>query len=234
MRLNGRQPRGFALIVALLATVVLSALAVGLALGTSTETRIAANFANADQAAYAAESAVERAIQDLAFVADWNSALNGPAASTFVDGPPLGARLLDDNSTIDLSQIVSLANCGKPAACTAADLDAVTPDRPWGVNNPRWRLFAYGPLRSLQPAGAIESPFYVVAMVGDDPAETDGDPSRDGVDASNPGTGVVAIRGEAFGPRSAHAIVEATVARVLDGGGAPLPAVRRLTWRTNP
>ena len=61
MRLNGRQPRGFALIVALLATVVLSALAVGLALGTSTETRIAANFANADQAAYAAESAVERA-----------------------------------------------------------------------------------------------------------------------------------------------------------------------------
>ena len=224
--------RGFALIVVLLATILVSALAIGLALTTSTEVRISANFSSAEAAAYAAESAVERALQDLAAAQDWNAVLNGPALSTFVDGAPAGVRPLDSFS-VDLADVVNMANCDTPAACTAADMDAITEERPWGANNPRWRLFAYGPLRRMQPAGTIESPFYVVAMVGDDPAETDGDPGRDGVDPS-PGAGVIAVRGEAFGPGSAHAIVEATVARVADGAGTPLQAVRLLTWRTNP
>jgi len=229
-----RAQRGMALIVALLAIVVMSALAAGLVFATSTEVRIAANFSAAGAAAYAAESAVERAIQDLPAGADWTALLTGPVLSTFVDGPPTGTRRLDDNSAIDLAQVVNRANCDKAAACTDTDMNATTDTRPWGANNPRWRLYAYGPLRAMQPAGAIESPFYVVAMVGDDPAENDGDPLRDGADAANPGAGVIVIRGEAFGPAGAHAVVEATLARVASAGGAPLPGVRLLTWRANP
>jgi type IV pilus assembly PilX-like protein len=232
---NLRRPDGMALVVALLATVVMSALVAGLVLGTSTEVRIAANFSSAGAAGYAAESVVERAVQDLSSIADWNPVLNGPILSAFADGTASGIRVLDDNSTIDLAQVVNMANCEKPAGCTPADMSAVTDERPWGGANPRWRLFAFGPLRAMQPAGAIESPFYVVAMVGDDPAENDGDPSRDGIDAAvNPGAGVVAVRGEAFGPGAAHAIVEITVARIADPAGGPLPGLRQLTWRANP
>lgn len=232
--MDRRSDRGIALIVALLAVVLVSALAAGLALGTSTEVRIAANFSTAQAAAYAAEAAVERALQDVPSAADWSPLLAGPGLSTFADGPPAGSRRIDDGSTIDLAQVVSVANCGKPAGCTAAEMDAITEERPWGANNPRWRLFAFGPLRALQPAGAIDSPFYLVAMVGDDPAENDADPIHDGVDAANPGSGVIAVRGEAFGPGAAHAIATATVGRVVDAGGRLLPGVRMLTWRPNP
>jgi hypothetical protein len=69
----------------------------------------------------------------------------------------------------------------------------------------------------------IDSPYYVVVMVGDDPAEIDNDPLHDGV-AGSPGAGVFALRSEAFGPGSAHKVVELTFAR----GGA---AVRLLSWR---
>jgi hypothetical protein len=113
-------------------------------------------------------------------------------------------------------------------------MNAVTEDRPWGPNNPRWRLFAFGLLRSMQASGTIESPFYVVAMVGDDPAENDGNPAIDGAGTANPGAGVVSIRGEAFGPGPSHAIVEVTAARVTDSSGRLLPGIRLLTWRSNP
>jgi len=217
----------------MLAAALMSALAVGLLLTASTELRIAANFSASDAASYAAESVVERAILDLSSTNGWDTVINGPTASAFVDGPA-GARVLADGSTVDLSRVVNQANCQKIASCSAADMNAVTEDRPWGGNNPRWRLFAYGPLRRMQPPGGVESPFYVVAMVGDDPAENDGDPSRDGTDAANPGAGVIAIRGEAFGPNGAHAVVEVTVARIADPAGRLLPGLRRLAWRSNP
>jgi Tfp pilus assembly protein PilX len=232
--MDPRRNEGFALVISLLAVVLVSAFAAALVLTTSTEIRIAANFSTAEGALYAAESAVERAIQDLQPSAGWNPALDGTAQSTFLDGLPSGPRRLNDGSAIDLNQVLNMANCEKAAGCTAAEMNDVTGERPWGANNPRWRLFAYGPLGAMQPPGRIESPFYVVAMVGDDPAENDNDPDRDGIDATNPGTGVIALRGEAFGPGGAHAIVEATIARVADADGHVLPGVRVLTWRSNP
>jgi hypothetical protein len=226
--------RGIALVMTLLAAIVLSAIAAGLTLTTSTEMRIAANFASAEAAAYAAESAVARALLDLPLLVDWTPVIAGPMLSGFVDGPPSGSRILDDKSSVDLARVVNMANCQKPSACTVADMDASTAARPWGPNNPRWRLFAYGPLRTVQPGGAVESPFYVVALVGDDPAENDGDATHDGAPPANPGAGVLAIRGEAFGPGGAHAVVEATVAAAFDAAGQVLPAVRVLSWRPNP
>ncbi|MBI3490546.1 MAG: hypothetical protein HY047_01920 [Acidobacteria bacterium] len=131
--------------------------------------------------------------------------------------------MLDDGSVLDLAQTVNMANCHKVTPCSEAEMNAATDARPWGANNPRWTLFAYGRLRDLLPAGAIDSPFYVIVLVGDDPAENDSDPTKDGV-AGNPGAGVLALRAEAFGPGGTHKVVELTVARA-DG------AIRALSWR---
>ena len=149
--------------------------------------------------------------------------LGGVVLSPFVDGAPGGTRRLDDGSTLDLGQVVNLANCQKATICSDVDMNAITEDRPWGANNPRWRIFACGRLRDMLPGGAIDSRFYVIAMIGDDPAEDDNDPMRDGA-PPNPGAGIFAIRAEAFGPIGAHHIVELTVVR--DGS-----AVRPLSWR---
>jgi hypothetical protein len=222
--MDPRREDGIALLFAIMAMLLMMALGVALVLTTSTETIIAANFRNSAEGLYAAEAALERAIADLLTVSDWNPLLGGLVRSAFVDGAPDGSRTLVDNSLLDLGQTTSLANCQKTTPCSDAAMDAVTPERPWGANNPRWQLYAYGPLGGITPAGTVSSSYYVVVMVGDDPSENDDNPLRDGVDGSNPGTGVLAVRAEAFGPRGAHKVIESTVARTDTG-------VRMLSWR---
>lgn len=214
---------GVTLIITVMAMLLMSAFGVGLLLITATETRIAASFRNAQAALYAADAGIERAIDDLLIVPDWNRLLDGSTLSSFVDGAPRGGRGLDDASVIDLEQAVNMANCHLVTPCSDVEMDAVSDARPWGPNNPRWALFAYGRVRDLLPAGAIDSPYYVVVMIGDDPAENDNDPIHDGV-AGNPGAGVVALRSEAFGPGGTHKTVEVTVARAQG-------AIRALSWR---
>ena len=220
-----RSESGIALIVALMMTLLMSTLAVVLILTTTVETRIASQFQRAQAGLYAADAIVERSLDDLLAVANWNRLLDGTARSSFVDGPSTGTRRLVDGTVLDLTQTVNLANCQKTTACSVADMNAISDDRPWGVNNPRWQLFAYGPLSNLLSSGAVDSPYYGVVMVGDDPAEDDNDPTLDGTGA-NPGAGVVALRGEAFGPGGAHKVVELTVTRAQ-----PEIAVKVLSWR---
>jgi Tfp pilus assembly protein PilX len=199
--------RGAALVLALMAVLLLAALGFALLATTTTESMIASNYRSSQEGFYAADAAAERVLADLPAVSNWNTVLDGSTRSAFVDGPPSGVRTLSDGSAIDLVQVVNAANCGKPTGCTAADLTAnATGDRPWGVNNPVWRLYAYGRLTDLVPGGAGDSIFYVVAMVGG-------------------GASVLALRAEAFGPRGAHKVVELTVARAENGG------VRTLSWR---
>lgn len=215
---------GMAIVVCLLAMLLLMALGGALVMSTSVETMIAGNFRSAREATYAASASLERAMADLPAVPDWTLLLNGTVMSAFIDGAPGGARTLPDGSTLDLTHVVNLANCRRTTACTDAQMDAVTSERPWGTDNPRWRLLAYGPLRDMLPPGAISSQLYVVVLVADNQAENDGNPSIDGSDESNPGSGRIELRGEAFGPRSAHRGVEATVARTPSG-------VRVVSWR---
>ena len=217
-----------AVILALMATLLMSALGAALVLTTSSEALIAANFRNAQQGVYAADAALGIAMDDLASLPAWNPILDGSAQSAFIDGPPSGLRTLADGSSLDLAQIVNMMNCRKTTPCSGSNLTAITANRPWGANNPVWRLFAYGPLASLLPAHAIDSAYYVIVMVADDPSENDNDPLHDGVSATNPGTGVLALQAEAFGPRGAHQVVELTVGRPgLEQGGG----VRVLSWR---
>ena len=106
-----------------------------------------------------------------------------------------------------------MLDCGKADGCSDADLNAWTDERPWGMNNPRWKLYAYGNLQDMMPTATINSPYYVMLLVGDDPSENDDDPTKDGASAANPGAGVLALRAEAFGPRGAQKVIEATIAR---------------------
>jgi hypothetical protein len=204
---------GLAMIIALMAMLLMSALGAALILTTSSETIIAGNFRDGGEALYAADAALERSIDDLLSVADWNELLNGSARSAFIDGAPGGSRTLRDGSTIDLSQVLSKANCQKLTPCSVDEMNAVTAERPWGWNNPRWQLYAYNHVSELLPADSINSSYYVVVMIADDPSENDGNPLQDGASQSNPGMGVIAMRAEAFGPKGAHKVIELTVAR---------------------
>lgn len=211
---------GVAMVIALMSMTLMLGLGVVLVLTTSAETLIAGHFRAGTEARYAADAGVERVVQDLLAVPDWTQVLAGPSVSSFVDGPPSGVRSLADGSIVDLGRATNLANCGKPT-CSAADLDAVTMVRPWGANNPRWRTFAYGPLdRMLSDAAnaVLPSHVYVIVWVADDPSENDDEPLRDGVSVTNPGSGVLSIRAEAFGPGGAHRAVEATLRRAPANG----------------
>ncbi|MBI1872552.1 MAG: hypothetical protein HYS05_01525 [Acidobacteria bacterium] len=204
---------GIALLIALMAMLLLSALGLTLAMTTSTETMIASNHRGGEEGLYAADAALERAMQDLLTIQDWNTVLSGKATSGFIDGAPSGARTLPDGSSLDLGQVMNMARCGRLTSCTDAEMNGMTPERPWGPNNPRWQPFAYGPLNELVPTGTVDSQYYVIVLVGDDPSETDDDPAVDGADAGNPGTGVLSLRAEAYGPHGARNVIYATVAR---------------------
>ncbi|MBI1872557.1 MAG: hypothetical protein HYS05_01550, partial [Acidobacteria bacterium] len=64
-----------------MAMLLLSALGLTLVMATSTETMIAANYRGGTEGLYAADAAVERAMQDLLTIQDWNRVLTGATAS---------------------------------------------------------------------------------------------------------------------------------------------------------
>jgi Tfp pilus assembly protein PilX len=80
-----RDERGTALIVTLMATMLLTALSMAVIMVTNTETAITANYRNASEALYAADAGVERVVQDLLLLPDWNRIFSSNARSSFVD-----------------------------------------------------------------------------------------------------------------------------------------------------
>lgn len=193
------------LVIALISLVLLSALGTSLAVVMTTELRATTNYAMSRESLYAADGALQIAAHELLTVADVNVLLSGGTLSAFVDGPPSGLRQLGDGTAVDLTQVTTAAN-GEP--------------RPWGANNPVWRLFAFG---WLGPGA------YVIAWAADDSDENDGDPLIDGGGAANSGAGILALRAEAFGVGGAHKVLEATVRREVDAAGAP--RIRVLSWQ---
>jgi hypothetical protein len=219
-----RDQRGAALIVVLMALTLLLGLGGGLAMLTTTEADLAVHFGHGLEALYAAEAGLERAMLDLRLAPDWSAALDGSARSTFAVGAPSGPRPLPAGGTLDLTAATNLELCGRTSVCSEAEMDATTAERPDGVNNPRWRPYAFGPIRDLLPAGRIRSRLYVVVWVGDDPWEIDGAPLVDGQPAVSPGHGVVRLRARAYGARGARRGIEVVVARISAG-------VRVVSWR---
>jgi len=214
--------RGVAIVLVLLGMLLLSALGMALALNTSIERQVSAAYSSSAEVFYAADAALEIALQGLSQVPDWNVVLTG-AASTFVDGLA-GPRVLPDGSLLDLEQVTDAANCGR-SPCSLADMQVVTAARPWGANNPVWLLYAHAPLEHLSP-GVIDSNVYVVVWVADDPLETDGQPLVDGDTGRgpNPGAGVLQVLVKAYGAGGTRRTLEATLKRDAS-------RTRVLSWR---
>jgi hypothetical protein len=209
--------RGAALLTCLLALVLLSAIGSVLVLSATTDALISANAGASSEALAASRAVFARSVAELALAPDLTSVLSGAWPSQFLDGAPAGGRSGPDGTTVDLDEVLNAAGCAKRTACSSADLDAVSPRRPWGTRNPRWRLFSYGQLDGATATGARGAPLYVVSLVADDPADGDGDPLRDATllgSTPSPGAGVVLLRAEAFGHRNAHRVVEGAVVRV--------------------
>lgn len=207
--------RGVALIFVLMVMMTLSALAMSLSVIVSTETRVTANYRDGMAALYGADAVLQRVLSDVAAESDINRILTGLAVSSFVDGPP-GSRQLPDGALVDLHTLTSLANCGN-ATCGEPELNEVSDERPFGVNNPRWRLYGHGSLPG-------EPHVYGVVWIGDDPAETDGDPFTDASSADEPGRGRLSMMAHGYGPAGTRRVIEATVVKGDRG-------LRVLSWR---
>ncbi len=208
---------GSALVLVVLVTGVLVTLGLVLALVTTVEVDLAANTIDGTQALALAEAAAERAMSDLSGLPSWDAALAGTVTSPFFDGDT-GSRFFG-GTRVDLSRETALLLCDA-MTCAGRSLDAVTANRPWGRNNPRWRVFASGPAAGLVGDGQGLRPGYAVAWIGDDPAENDADPLRDGsppvADAGtdvNRGQDVITLRVTAWGVRGARRELELTVER---------------------
>ena len=220
LRNRAGDEQGVALVVALMSMILMMALGSALILTTMTEGKIANNYRDGTEALYAADAAVERVMQDILTVPDWNNIIGGPQTSAFIDGPASGSRTVP-GGTLDLTQATNMVNCGKIDACSEGDLIALTKDRPWGANNPRWKLYAYGPMAEMLPTDTINSKIYVIVWVADDPSENDCQPLKDGDtpaagcngNVDNLGRGVIAMLAHAYGPNGVQRAVEVTLAR---------------------
>jgi PilX N-terminal len=211
--------RGLALVISLMVMLLLTALGLALTMTTITETKITGNYAKGTEALYAADAAVERVMQDLLTVPDWDKVLDGTTTSAFIDGLPSGERDMPDGSRINLTEATNMLRCGKVTTCADADLIALTDQRPWGSNNPRWQLYAYGPLEQMIPTETINSALYVIVWAADDPAENDNNPLKDGGTPANSdpdgnmGKGVMSLLAHAYGPGGVRRVIEVTVGR---------------------
>jgi hypothetical protein len=216
--------RGVALVGAMLLVMLLSAIGLGLVLTASLEPAIAANFENGLAATNAAETALTMIAHDLVDLDDWTQALTGswtPPSLAFPAGDDLQ---LPDGTHVSLAGLTHVANCGHIEPCTLSEPQAVTLDRPWGPNNPLWRVA--GLAREDQLATiTLGPPVQTVVWVGDDPSETDGDPQIDGgpspaePGAPSWGRAALLLRAESFGSRGSHRLLELHVSR-LDSAGS--------------
>ncbi len=184
-----RSERGAALVIVLTVIVLLAAVGAGLTLNVTTETLIADAYRRGRETLDAADAAVARSAAELAAIPEWDDVVSGRVVSSLSDGPPAGVRTVADGSTVDPAVVVAEASVGAGA--------------------PAWRLFGSGFLSAIAPPLRIESPCYVVVLVGRDPASA----------------GAILVRADAFGLRSAHRSVEALIRR-SDVAGA-VRVVRR-------
>jgi hypothetical protein len=224
--------RGVALIMVILVTSFLSALGLGLTLAVFMDRLATGNMSGSVAMFYAADAGIELAARELARRADWDAVLAGGDTSAFTDGAPGGIRNIAGGGTVDLGSATNLLNCGVPTNCTLAQMDASSRDRPWGANNPRWRLFAFGPMQQFAPL-LRPPPCYLAVWIADDSRERDGDPQSDAAEVGEPGHGIVRVHAEVFGARGSRRAIEAELVRVCPGEGESgcLPGIRVQSWQ---
>ena len=218
-----RDERGSAVVLVLMCATLFLALGGALVTLASTDATISATFRESAAALAGAEAALARVTADLTTTADWNAALSGRTISGFQDGTDAGSRRLPDGTLLDLTTATNVERCGNPS-CTDAQIEAMTADRPWGMNNPRWQRYASGPLRAITPSSNDAPHVYVIVWVGDDPLETDADPLTDDPNPAALGHDAILLRATAYGAYSVRRRLEVRARR--DDG-----VVRLSLWR---
>jgi len=224
--------RGIALVMVILFTAFLSAIGMGLALAVFMDRLATGNMAGSVAMLYAADAGIELAAHELAQVNDWSTVLSGAQQSHVTDGAPIGVRALPGGGAVDLTASTNQLNCGKSTTCTNAQMNANSKERPWGVNNPRWRLFAYAPMQQFAQLQR-PVPCYLAVWLADDAREQDGDPSTDEPLSGNPGYGIVRVHAETYGFAGVRRAIEAELSRVCPGGGdgGCQPGIRVQSWQ---
>jgi hypothetical protein len=219
--------RGFGLLTVLLWLSLLATTALGVALATSAEPPATSALHDRLRLARAAESAVSLAVASLAAQPDWSLVPGAGVASPFTDGAP-GVRVVA-GVPIDLLDETRQRTCGRVTPCDDVATSTVAPGRPWGVRNPRWRLVVHLPLADVDAVAARACPCYLVAWVADDPADDDGDPTRD-APPGVAGHGVLLVRGAALGGAGTLAEAEALVAQPCRRSNLPCGGSRVQSW----
>ena len=220
---------GIALILVTMVITFMSTLGLGLAMMVFIDGLGSRNVRESVAVLYAADAALALAARELSTLNDWNTVLTGAAQSAIVDGPPAGVRAITRREQIDLTALGNELTCGRPS-CTAAQTRLSTRERPWGANNPRWQLFAYGPLRNfVQPPKPMTG--YLAVWIADDAGEMDGDPDRDGAEGTA-GHDVLRVRIEAWGPEGVRRAIEADLARLcVDARHPCAQGIRVQSWK---
>ena len=228
---------GVALTMAVMACMLLSAMAAALILLSSAETIIAGHFRNSIEARFAAEAMMARGIDLASRSDDWAGSIAGSTPPAWTDGALAAPR--SAGGWIDARPGPGGESGQLPEndPLRRARSAAVSVDRPWGANNPSWRPYAYGPLSEMLADVTIDSSYYVLLLVADDPTGSHRAVAADA--PARPREGI-ALRAEAFGPHGAHAVIEVAADRVLIGaadeekdyntGSGPLP-MKILSWR---
>ena len=190
------------------------------------------NMARLGGDAVCRRAGIELAARDLAQIADWDAVLVRRSAQQLHRRTAGGVRGLPGGGVVDLTAATNMLNCGKATNCTAAQMNANSRERPWGANNPRWQLYAYGPMEQFTQL-ARPAACYLAVWVADDGREEDGDPLADEPDERQPGHGIVRVHAEAFGLAGARRAIEAELVQGLPGGrGAGcLPGIRVQSWQ---
>jgi hypothetical protein len=205
-----RDERGMAMVLVLLCATVFLALGGAIVTVINTEAAISATFREGEVALAAADAAIVRVTGDLA-TANLDAALAGSAVSTFVDGAAGGLRRLPDGTLLDLAVATGNERCGQ-ASCDGPQMDAVTAERPWGVNNARWQVYGAGWVSDIVP-GAAAPRVYVVVWIGDDPLESDGNPLADDPAVTHAGHQTVLLRAAAYAAYSVRRTTEVVARR---------------------
>ena len=135
-------------IVAILMMLLLAALGAALTCTSITETQIAGNYRANAQAVYAADAAIEIAVNHLVTMPDWTLVHSGAVVSPLVDGGPAGIRQTPAGP-VDLMAATNLFRSG-PAGRL-------------------WQLYAHTRLRNVVPLPATHADIYLVVWVAGHP-----------------------------------------------------------------
>ena len=167
---------GSALIIALMAMMLLTALGAAVVMVSNTESRSAGNYRNSQEALYAADAAVERVVQDLLLVPAGTTSSTAPRSPALSTATTTADQTLPGGGHGD----ALLRRQHRHRSASGRHRHA----RICGARTIRAGSFSPGARSSnMLPDNQIDSSMYVAVWVADDPADgtggvIDGDPRR--------------------------------------------------------